>query len=198
MASGARIRSGMSLAEFLEWDRIDEKPYLEYLEGRIEVKVSPRALHSVLEDEITNGLNQVALAGRLGRAFPELRCTYAVRSIVADVAFLLDDHIQVDQRGRFVDEIFVPPDIHVEIRSPRKSHKASRDKLAHSTAHGCPLGWYLDPYRETIEVFQPGLPPERLDANGYLEGAPVLPGFRVAVSEIFGWLIYRKPGSNPS
>ena len=39
----------MTLEEFLRWSRIDEKPYLEYHDGRIEVKVSPQRKHSLIE-----------------------------------------------------------------------------------------------------------------------------------------------------
>jgi Uma2 family endonuclease len=188
----------MSLAEFLEWDRIDEKPYLEYLEGRIEVKVSPRALHSLIELRMLEALNRVAEPERRGVAFPELRCTFANRSIVPDVVFLLEDHIRVDANGDIVEEILAPPDVHIEIRSPKKSHRSSRDKLEHATANGCPLGWSIDPYNDAIEVYRPGRPVERLGAEGVLDGSPVLPGFRLSVGEVLGWRKFPKPGSNPS
>ena len=193
MATRPRTRPSMTLEEFLRWPRIDEKPYLEFHDGRIEVKVSPKTLHSVLEDEITHALNRIARPAKLGRAFPELRCTFAGRSIVPDVTFLLEEHIQVDARGRYVDEIPIPPDIQVEVRSPNQSIKKTKEKLLHAVANGCPLGWFLDPYHDTIDVFRPGLPPERLPADGLLDASPVLPGFRVPVAEVFGWLIHNQP-----
>jgi Uma2 family endonuclease len=197
MATRSQARTGMTLEEFLNWPRIDEKPYLEYFDGRIEPKMSPKTFHSVLQDEILAGLNRVARPTRLGRAFPELRCTFAGRSIVPDVLFLVEERIQVDSRGYFLNEILIPPDIHVEIRSPRQSIKKSKEKLAHSVANGCPLGWFLDPERETIDVFRPGQPPERLPDDGFLDASPILPGFRVAVAEVFGWLIHRRPEADP-
>ncbi len=193
MSTSSRIRSGMTLEEFLRSPRIDDKPYLEYIDGRVEVKVSPKALHSRLELRICDGLNLVAEPSKLGLAFPELRCTFSGRSIIPDVVFLLDEHILVDERGRYIDEIFIPPDIQVEIRSPKQSVEKPKEKLEHAVNNGCPLGWFLDPYQETIDVYRPGRAPERLAADGFLDGGPVLPGFRVAVAEVFGWLIYRKP-----
>ena len=198
MATRSQDRPSMTLDEFLKWPRIDEKPYLEYHDGRIEVKMSPRALHCVLEYAICEEMNRVAKPVRIGRAFPELRCTFAGRSIVADVVFLLDEHIEVDARGRYEDESMIPPDIHVEVRSPNQLIKKNKEKLALSIANGCPLGWFLDPYRETIDVFRLGLPPERLPSDGFLDASPILPGFRVAVAEVFGWLIYRDPGAGTS
>jgi Uma2 family endonuclease len=197
MATRSQARTSMTLEEFLKWPRIDERPYLEFIDDRIEVKVSPQTLHSVLQDEILEGLNRVARPSRIGRAFPELRCTFAGLSIVPDVVFLLEKHIQVDAYGRYANDIQIPPDIHVEVRSRRQSIKKSQEKLAHSVANDCPLGWFLDPERETIDVFRPGQPPERRPNDGFLDANPILPGFRVAVAEVFGWLIHRKPGADP-
>ena len=50
-----RPGQGMTLEEFLRWPRIDEKPYLEYVDGRIEVKVSPKGSIAVIEMRMTHG-----------------------------------------------------------------------------------------------------------------------------------------------
>jgi len=191
MASDSKTRTGMTLEEFLRWPRIDDKPYLEYYEGRIEAKVSPQRKHSVIEKNLIVALDRFADPTGLGEAFPELRCTFAGRSIVPDIVFHLEANIQVDENGEVVNECLIPPDIHIEIRSSDQSVKKTREKLEHSVAHGCPLGWYIDPERRTIDVYRAGRPPERLAPDRTLDGAPVLPGFRLAVSEVFGWLRHR-------
>jgi len=196
MASQSKIRAGMSLEEFLAWSRIDEKPYLEYVDGRIEVKVSPQKKHGLLENRMTRALDVFAEPDRTGVAFPELRCTFAGRSILPDVTFLLMDHIPCDDQGEPFDETNIPPDIHIEIISPNQSVKKSHDKLVFSTSNGCLLGWLLHPYRRTIDVYRPGQPSERLAADGFLDGAPVLVGFRMAVAEVFGLLKIKRP-ANP-
>src|SRR4051794_249640 len=121
MASASRIHQGISIAEFLKLPEIDFRPYLEYVDGAVEAKVSPKTNHSVITDDFLAFLNGYARPRRLGRAFPELRCTFAGRSIVPDVVFLLHEHIQVDGEGRFAPEVFTAPDIHVEIMSPGQS-----------------------------------------------------------------------------
>jgi Uma2 family endonuclease len=202
MATRSRARTGMTLEEFLKWPRIDEQPYLEYFDGRIEVKVSPQRKHSVIEKRMIQALDQFAEPSGLGSAYPELRCTFAGRSIVPDIVFQLEVNIPRDEQGEVLNECFVPPDIHIEIRSPDQSPKKTGEKLEHSLANGCPLGWYIDPERRTIDVYRPGLAPERLPADGFLEGAQVLPGFRMPVGDIFGWLKDRPrnpadPGADP-
>jgi Uma2 family endonuclease len=179
----------MTLEEFLELP--EEKPYLEYIDGRIEAKVSPQKKHSWLTLRLPECLNDWAMPAGLGCAFPELRCTFAGRSIIPDVVFLLKEHIEIDEKGRFLDATPWPPDLHVEIISPRQGVRKARGKLRHSTSHGCALGWLIDPERETIDVFRPGRPVERMAPDGVLDGEPVLPGFRLGVAEVFGWLELR-------
>jgi Uma2 family endonuclease len=189
MASRTRIRPEMTLEEFLELP--EEKPYLEYIDGRIEAKVSPQKKHSLLTARLLKHLNDYAEPARLGFAFPELRCTFAGRSIVPDVVFLLNEHIEIDENGWPLDPTPWPPDLHVEIISPKQGVRKARGKLRHSTSHGCALGWLIDPETKTIDVFHPGRRAERMAPDGVLEGEPVLPGFRLGVSEVFGWLELR-------
>jgi Uma2 family endonuclease len=195
MATRSKAREIQSLEEFLHWPRIDEKPYLEYIDGKIEVKVAAQRRHSAIQGELCLTLNLFARPSRLGLALPELRCNFAGRSIIPDIVFHLDANIQTDANGVFVDEVFIPPDIHIEIRSPDQSVKKTKQKLEHSVANGCPLAWYIDPELETIDVYRPGVQPERLSPDGFLDGTPVLPGFRLAVAEVFGWLRYRTQNS---
>jgi len=108
------------------------------------------------------------------------------------VIFLLEAHIVVESDGSPADATLIPPDIHVEIVSPDQSPSVADEKLRFSTANGCPLGWLVDPYRESITVYRPDQPPTRLVAGEVLEGEPVLPGFRLPVAEVFGWLKRRK------
>lgn len=186
MASPFRVGTTMTLEKFLKLP--EQKPVLEYIDGQIEAKVSPQHKHGLLTWKLLEHLNGFVVPSGLGLALPELRCTFAGRSIVPDVVFLLQGHFGSDEQGEIANEKFVSPDLHVEILSPDQSPRRSREKLEHSTAHGCPLGWLIDPERKVVEVYRPGRPPERLGADGALEGEPVLPGYRLPVSELFGWL----------
>src|SRR5205085_10988739 len=99
MASPSKIRAGLTLEEFLRLPDIDEHPCLEYIDGRIEAKVAAQKRHSVLQMRLGERLNDFAEPRRLGMVFPELRCTFAGRSIVPDLVFLLEGHIGVDDPG---------------------------------------------------------------------------------------------------
>ena len=195
MATIPETIAGLSLEAFLRKPEIDEHPYLEYIDGRIIAKVSPQKQHSSLARFFLDRLNQCAEPSGRGEAFPELRCTYGGRSIVPDVVFLLEEHIDVDEHGVLVNETPIPPDVHIEIISPKQGDTEADEKLQHSTTHGCALGWLIHPARKTIDVYRPGSEPVRLGIEGILEGEPVLPGLRLPVAEVFGWL--RRRGRPP-
>jgi Uma2 family endonuclease len=194
MTRSPRVRQGLTLEEFLRRPDIDEHPYLEYIDGRIEAKVSPKKKHSAIQGGLVDRFNRFATPLRLGKGFVELRCTFAGRSIIPDVVFLLKAHIELDDQGEYLDDTPWPPDVHVEIVSPDQSARKARGALIFSTAHVCPLGWLIDPYKKTIDAHRPGRPVERLAPDGVLEGEPVLPGFRLSGDEVFGWLIHHRPG----
>lgn len=198
MASPARVGATMTLEEFLRTPGIDERPYKEFVDGRVETKMSPQKKHGLLQKRTMNDIDGYSEPRALGQSFPELRCTFAGRSIIPDVVFLLDEHIEVDERGEVLDPTLRPPDIHIEIVSPEQSARKCREKLVFSTSNGCPLGWLIDPIRRTVHVFRPGQQPELIPADGVLQGEPVLPGYRLPVAELFGWLKARRPRPDAS
>jgi Uma2 family endonuclease len=200
MASPSQLRSALTLEEFLRLPEIDEHPYLEFIDGRIEAKVSPQKKHSVIQKRLMMSLDSFSQARGLGETFPELRCTFAGRSLVPDLVFLTTDHIQADSQGDLINETFQAPDLHVEIASPDQPAKRNRDRLQFSTANRCLLGWLIDPERKTVEIFESGRSRERLTEDGVLEGEPVLHGYRLPLTELFGWLKVRrnKPSESDS
>jgi Uma2 family endonuclease len=197
MASPARVGNTISLEEFLRLPEIDEHPYLEYIDGRIEAKVSPQKLHGLLTKELMIHVDAYANPRQLGTTFLELRCTFAGRSIIPDVVFFLDEHIEIDERGVVLNPTLRPPDIHIEIVSPDQSIRKCREKLVFSRANGCRLGWLIDPERSTVHVYRPGRPAKRLPGDGVLEGDPILPGYRLPVAELFGWMKLRYSKLSP-
>lgn len=192
MATAPHADPATTLEEFLARPDIDEKPYKELVDGRIEIKMSPQQKHGLIQVELGAAINQFARPRRLGLAFVELRCNYAGRSILPDVTFLRSEHLLIDEEGELTNDLLLGvPDIHVEIVSPDQSVRPQRDRLLHSAAHGTALGWLIDPYRKRVEVVRPGGTIETLPEDGQLTGDPVLPGFVLPVAEIWSWL---RPG----
>ncbi|CAN5884953.1 Uma2 family endonuclease [soil metagenome] len=203
MTSPTRTRATLTLEAFLGMPGIDESPSTEFIDGRGVRKMAPQKKHSLLTAFFVGVLNDLAIPSGLGEAFPELRCTYAGRSIVPDVVYLREEHVEVEADGSLGDETPRPPDIHIiEIISSEQGITEADEKLRHSTAHGCSLGWLVHPYRGSIRVDRPDEPPIDLDSDGVLEGDPVLPRFRMTVAEVFNdWMTRRRnrpTGGDPS
>lgn len=80
-----------------------------------------------------------------------------------------------------------PPEIAVEVISDpdsRDEQAALRRKLANYLAVGV-LVWVVNPHDRFVEVYVPGKPVVVLDENDTLDGDEVLPGFTLAVKDIF-------------
>ena len=103
--------------------------------------------------------------------------------VVPDVAFVRWERLP----GRRIPDgyIPVPPDLAVEVISPPdRPGEISRKQAIYRRAE-VPLVWWVDPRKRTVAVQRAGQAVEELGEAAELDGGEVLPGFRVAVAEIF-------------
>jgi Uma2 family endonuclease len=77
------------------------------------------------------------------------------------------------------------PVLAVEILSPSDSQERINEKIDLYRETGVPLIWIVDPALKTILVLRAGEEPELFNIRQELAGAPELPGFRVAVADVF-------------
>jgi len=183
---GPVIFEGLSLEQFLALP--EAKPALEYIDGKVVQKVSPKATHSVLQSNFPSCIDGHARPRGLGRAYPELRCTFGGRSIVPDVSFFARGRLPRDKRGRLLDDVFQPPDLAIEILSRGETIRNLSAKLEFCIRNGVRLGWLVQPTRDRVFVFRPGHPAEILEGAAVLTGDGVLPDFTLPLPELFGWL----------
>ena len=78
----------------------------------------------------------------------------------------------------------VAPDLAIEVLSPGNTAKEIATKIVNYMAVNTVL-WLVDPDEKTIDVWIPGQPVKRLRVGDMLEGGDVLPGFQLAVADIF-------------
>ncbi|HLZ80017.1 MAG TPA: Uma2 family endonuclease [Ktedonobacteraceae bacterium] len=76
------------------------------------------------------------------------------------------------------------PDLAVEVVSPTDSLKNLTDKVVNYLAAGT-LTWVVYPDTQEIHVYEPGKPVKTLTINDTLDGGKLLPGFKVALKDIF-------------
>ncbi|MBI2912225.1 MAG: Uma2 family endonuclease [Chloroflexi bacterium] len=172
-----------TLEEFLKLP--EEKPALEFEEGRVVQKVSPKGQHSWVQYALAERLNLFAASGKLARAFPELRATFGGRSYAPDVSVYLWDRIPMDAAGRLANDFFDPPDIAVEIVSPGQSVNAQVRRCLWYVANGVAVALLVDPADESVLLFRPDQPPRPLHGPEAIDLGDLLPGFQLSVQALF-------------
>ena len=85
------------------------------------------------------------------------------------------------------DEAFwsVAPVLIVEVLSPSNTEAEMNRKLTELFAAGCKIAWVIDPPTETAKVYTSAKKFKELDATGTLDGGKVLPGFALALADLF-------------
>lgn len=84
-------------------------------------------------------------------------------------------------------ERFLPlcPDFAIELRSSSDTLGAAQSKMREYLDNGLRLGWLIDPFARRVYVYRPGADVHVLDDPDGVDGAPVLPGFRLDLSRIW-------------
>ena len=178
----------LSLEEFLTLP--ETKPASEYIDGQIYQKPMPQGKHSKLQIGFASQINQKGEAACLAYAFTELRCTFAERSMVPDIAVFEWERIPVDDDGEIMNRITITPDWIIEILSPDQSPLEIIDKISFAIKNGTKLGWLISPKEKKVLVFQGDRLPETKVGEMLL---PVLDGFtdwQVTVTDLFSLLSF--------
>jgi Uma2 family endonuclease len=178
----------LTLDEFLELP--ETKPASEFWDGHVRQKPMPMTMDSAIQGGMIVKMTVAAESKkpRMGRALPELRCTFAGRSVIPDIAYVRRERLPLEPDGQLANRFLAAPDIVVEIVSPEQSLYELIDKVGWCVQNGAQIGWLIDPDDGEILEFTPGAVPRRLPPNGTLDGREVLPGFRCPVAEVFNWL----------
>jgi len=101
-----------------------------------------------------------------------------------DVAWITAEHAdrQLASATRMIDG---PPALAVEILAESDKHADISSKVDDYLNSDVQLVWIIDPHFHTVVVHRPGRKPELFNDDQRLTGDDVLPGFDVAVSELF-------------
>ena len=108
--------------------------------------------------------------------------------LAPDVAFVRQERIAA--AGQPVTFWEGAPDLAVEVTSPGDTRpevtrqEVTRQDTAWLSA-GTRIVWVVDPRHATVTIHEPGASPRLLAASDLLDGAPLLPAFRLPVADIF-------------
>ena len=101
----------------------------------------------------------------------------------ADIAYISAGSVPRDpHQALYVDG---PPALAIEILSPNDTNEIITDKIEVYLDAGVPLVWLVEPRYSTVTVYRPDAKPQLFNADQEITAGPSLPGFRVAVADLF-------------
>jgi Uma2 family endonuclease len=77
------------------------------------------------------------------------------------------------------------PNFVLELRSPSDTLDALKNKLEEYLREGAELGWLIDPFARRVYIYRPNAAVEILENPESASGEPTLPGFVLALQEIW-------------
>jgi Uma2 family endonuclease len=173
--------SRLTLEQFLTLE--ETEPASEYACGEVVQKPMPNRHQAAVQFFFAAMLFNFLARTPIGRAFTEFRCIFGPpgleRTYVPDLTYVANECLTADLYLR------AAPDLAVEILSPDQDAGRFLDKIQFYLRHGVRLAWVIDPVRETVTVLVPEHDARVLTRGDTLDGGEVLPGFSVAVDEIF-------------
>ncbi|MDP8922621.1 MAG: Uma2 family endonuclease [Chloroflexota bacterium] len=180
------VGQAMSLEQFLELP--ERKPYLEYEDGVVTQKVSPKGKHSRLQWVLSSFINRLTEPTKLALAFPELRTRFGGRSVVPDVAVYRWGKIPRGPDGEVANDFTTPPDVAIEILSPRQNVTRLVARCVWYVADGVQAALLVDEKDRIVLAFRPDRPPLALRGGDRIPLGDLLPGLDLTVRQVFDTL----------
>ena len=144
----------------------------------------PKFRHSILQKRL---LEKISQATDDYLALPELRCTFASRSIVPDIVVISWDKVQLNQDGEPEDNFTQAPDWSIEILSPDQSTNRVIDNILYCLQHGSQLGWLVDPNDRSILLLTPNAEIKVCRGNEQLQVLANIE-LQLTADDVFNWL----------
>ena len=171
-------------------EELDEEDYMPTFE------------HSVIEANISTELRNFVKDKNLGRVTGS-SAEYRFMEQLADkkvgrqpdIAFVRRERLPV----RFRSYPDIAPDLVVEIVSPSDKLYETEAKIQAYQQAGVSLIWLVNPFSRTVDVFRlnEGVKSQRFVEGEELDGAEVLPGFKLAIGTIFDYPADPDPVPDP-
>ncbi len=159
---------------------------IELVRGRIIQLMPTGHPHGYIEVLIAALLFNFVKLHKLGRVLGGEVGIYTRRSPdsvrAADAAFISNERFTQVQSTSYLD---VCPELIVEILSPDDTWSHMHEKLAEYFSVEARLVWVIDPRLEQIHVYRSLDDVTRLTRQDKLNGEDILPGFQIAIDEIF-------------
>jgi Uma2 family endonuclease len=180
MATTAYVPAEALLAAYPEDARV------EVVDGVV-VPMSPtKNQHGLLAGRLFRRLGDYVEAHGLGETFPETTGFMLARNPdllrAPDAAFVAADRLPAVFDNTWLE---LAPDLAAEVLSPSETASSVAKKVDEYLGHGARLVWVVDPQTRSVTVYTPDGAPRRLEERDTLDGGAVVPGFALALAELF-------------
>lgn len=171
--------------DFLAWSALPENQnrLFELIHGEIFEKVvsfKPAKLILRIQGLIGNFLDQNPVGYVTGA-----EDTYVLadeHAFMPDVGYISRARLPEEPER----EVLTAPDLAIEVKAPTDSKRAMRNKAEIYLAFGTQMVWLVFPDERLVEVYMSDHDVIEVRAGGTLDGGELLPGFKLAVNDIFG------------
>jgi len=159
------------------WELVDGELVEMAPSGRRATRVGVAIARHLGNHVVSRGLGEVSGADGGFVLFPGREVLR-----VPDAAFVRAERlVEADEDGFFR----LAPDLAVEVISPTDRMAEVLAKVAMYLEAGVRLVWVADPISRTVTVYAADRSPTVLGEGDELDAGEVLPGFRVAIAELF-------------
>lgn len=184
-----RVKSGGRRTTVEEFARLpeDDRYTFELVRGRVVREPRPAPRHGRMVVKLIRRIDEFVEKHGLGLTYTETgfalyRDPDTVRG--PDISFVSNERAaKPGYRGPYQR---IAPDLSVEVLSPSDRRRAMLEKVNEYLDVGSRLVWVVDPKRQVVTVYRPGVEPERLESRDVLRGDDVLPGFELPLVKLFG------------
>lgn len=114
---------------------------------------------------------------------------------IPDVSYVAWDHVPGEEVPRKPAIAPYVPDLAVEVLSESNTPQEIDRKLRDYFLNGTQLAWVIDPKTQTAEVYTSPTDVTRLPRTGTLDGAGVVPAFRLPLADLFARTRRRRTGA---
>ncbi len=182
---------------------ITETYELEAQEEELEEDYRPTFEHGVIEANLSADLRNFLKGNKFGRVtgssaeYRFLEKTEANRKPgrQPDISFVSQERLP----ARFRSYPDLAPDLAIEIVSPNDKFYEGEARIRDYQQAGVRLVWIVNPFSRTVDVYRlkAGVKLQRFVEGEEIDGEDVLPGFKLAVGDIFDYPADPDPMPDP-
>ena len=175
----------MTIGEFEAWIALPAHAHrrFELLDGEI-IEKMPTQFHAAIVSLLNFFLVAYLRQHPIGWALVEARYQLPDdehNARVPDLSYVSDRSRPLVKKGPAP----YMPDLAIEVKSPDDGYLMMRAKAAYYLDNGSRMVWLVFPEKQLVEVYRPDVDVEILNHDDTLHGYDVLPGFTLAVAEVF-------------